>query len=176
MPLTREAYEIKVDRRDFLNEINNPQKRLRAYAVCDNYWFAVPEKLVSADEVPPECGLMWISRHLTRPIIVKMPTNLNSDPPSPLFMMDVARRAYQIGRRDGAVTCAFERFDLLCTLAHLLIRNDATGEERKTAVQKLSRVLVAMQRHPEARELSRIANGRLPSVCPGTCLGHFETD
>src|SRR5262249_38652444 len=157
-----EAYEIKVDRRDFLDELKNPEKRRRAYAIADHYWFVVPEELVTEDEVPPECGLIWVSRGETRPTMMKMAADLDTDPPSPLFMMDVARRAYQIGRRDGARACAFERFDLLTALAQMAIRNDATSTERKAIVQRVSRALVTMQRHPEAREIFRIAHGCEP--------------
>ena len=78
-------------------------------------------------------------------------------------MMDVARRAYQIGRRHGGATCALERFDLVCNLAHLLIKNQATPIERKLAVRTLSKALMAMQRHAEAKELSRIADGGDPT-------------
>jgi hypothetical protein len=163
MPLTREAFEIKVNRRDFLSEIKNPEKRQRAFAVCDCYWFAVPEELVTEDEIPSECGLMWVSRHSAVPTIMRMPATLNTDQPSPLFMMDVARRAYQIGRRHGSETCALERFDLVCNLAHLLIKNTATAVEREQAVRSLSSALVAMQRHVEAKELTRIAVGGEPS-------------
>jgi len=106
---------------------------------------------------------MWVSRNSAVPTIMRMPATLNTDPPSPLFMMDVARRAYQIGRRHGSETCALEQFDLVCNLAHLLIKNKATAVEREQAVRSLSKALVGMQRHAEARELSRIAIGGGPS-------------
>jgi len=163
MPLTREAFEIKVNRRDFLEEVKNPNKRRRAYAVCDAYWFAVPEGLVKADEVPPECGLMTVSRDSPVPCVSKTAPTLSPEPPSPFFMMDVARRAYQVGRRHGAATCALERFDLLCNLVHLLMKKKVTKVARTEAVRALSRALVLMQRHAEARELSRIAAGGEPS-------------
>lgn len=104
-PLTRIAYEIKVSRVDFLAELRNPEKRRKAYPVCDEYWFAVPEELVQEYEVPPECGLVWAVRGFAGPCVVKSARRLNPPRPSPFFMTDLARRAYQVGRRDGAATC-----------------------------------------------------------------------
>jgi hypothetical protein len=152
MPLTREAFEIKVNRRDFLEEIKNTNKRRRAYAVCDAYWFAVPEGLVEADEVPRECGLMKVSRNSPVPCVAKTAPMLPTKPPSPFFMMDVARRAYQVGRR----------FDLVCNLVYLLMKKKVTKVERTQAVRALSTALASMQRRTEARELSRIAAGGEP--------------
>jgi len=162
-PLTRIGYEIKVNRADFLSELRNPEKRHRAYAICDEYWFAVPEKLVAEHEVPPECGLVWAVPGLAGPCVIKGPRNLKPRCPSPLFMMDLARRAYQVGRRDGAATCAFERFDLLMELAYMLIQNLVTDKQRKMAVLRLSRAVTEMQRLPEARALARIASGEKPT-------------
>lgn len=162
-PLTRIAYEIKVNRADFLAELRDPEKRRKAYAICDEYWFAVPEHLVEEHEVPPECGLMWAVPWLAGPGVVKSPRKLRPHRPSPGFMMDLARRAYQVGRRDGAATCAFERFDLLMELAYMLIQDIATAKQRKQAVLRLSRAIMEMQRLPEARALARIASGEEPT-------------
>ncbi len=161
-PLTREAYEIKTSRQDFLYELRHPEKRQKAYSACNYYWFAVPEGLVQPEEVPSECGLISVSDGLACPIVEKSAEALKTDPPSPDFMVDVARRAYQVGRRDGASACAFERFDMLTNLAFMLIENKASALERKRAVLAMSRAIAAMQRHDEARELARIAAGREP--------------
>lgn len=163
-PLIRVAYEIKVSRQDFLEELRNPKKRRKAYNVCDKYWFAVPEELVQKNEVPPECGLIWAVPGLGCPVQIKSARNLKPRRPSTFFMMDLARRAYQVGRRDGAATCAFERFDMLMDLAYMLIKNEATAKQRKAAVLTLSRAMAQMQRHPEARALARIASGGEPTA------------
>jgi hypothetical protein len=162
-PLTRIAFEIKVSRADFLSEQRNPEKRRKAYAICDEYWFAVPEKLVEKHEVPPECGLIWAVPWLAGPCVIKSARRLNSDRPSPFFMTDLARRAYQVGRRDGAATCAFERFDMLMEVAHMLVQNNATAKQRKSTVLKLSRAIMGMQRHAEGTALARIASGEEPT-------------
>jgi hypothetical protein len=163
LPFTRVAYEIKLNRQDFLREIRNPVKRQKAYQVCDYYWFLVPEDLVADDEVPSECGLLWVPMLAGYPIVVKMAERLNTKPPSPDFMMDVARRAYQIGRRDGSATCAFERFDLLLELVQLLVQSTSSRRERMAAVKTMASALSSMQRHAEARELLRVASGQLPT-------------
>jgi hypothetical protein len=95
--------------------------------------------------------------------VIKAAENLNPGPPSDAFMTDLARRAYQVGRRDGAATCAFERFDMLMELAYMFVQNTATARERKLAVLRLSSAITEMERHPEARALARIASGEKPT-------------
>lgn len=56
----RIIYEVKVSRSDFLREIKNPQKRQEALLMSNKYYFATPEGLVSADEIPKECGLVEV--------------------------------------------------------------------------------------------------------------------
>lgn len=55
------AYEIKVQRGDFLREIKNGRKNrfIREYA--DEFIFAVPHGLIGADEVPALDGLLYVS-------------------------------------------------------------------------------------------------------------------
>jgi hypothetical protein len=162
-PIERIAYEIKTSRQDFFHELKHPEKRERVYAVCDHYWFAAPVDLVKPGEVPPECGLIEVFPNASAPLISKRPKTLKPDKISSEFMMDLARRAYQIGQRHGASICAFERFDMLTEMAHMLIRNKATAKERKTIVMQMARAIGRMQRGPEAEELARVACGEKPS-------------
>jgi hypothetical protein len=56
------AYEIKVDRNDFLRDEKWP-----AYLQCSNQlYFVCPAKLISVGEVPEDAGLMWASTNGTR--------------------------------------------------------------------------------------------------------------
>lgn len=57
----RTAYEIKVSRGDFLREIKNPTKRLLAMNYSHYFFFAAPEGLLRADEMPEDCGLVEVS-------------------------------------------------------------------------------------------------------------------
>lgn len=54
------AYEIKVDRGDFLSEIRNPDKRAEAMSVASAYYLAAPEGLIAHEEVPDGCGLVTV--------------------------------------------------------------------------------------------------------------------
>jgi hypothetical protein len=58
---TRVAYEVKVSRQDFLNELKDPLKRRGALLVSNQFWFITPPGLVDAAEVPIECGLMEVT-------------------------------------------------------------------------------------------------------------------
>ncbi len=51
------TFEVKVSRSDFLNDVRTG--KWEAYKAFSSYvYFAVPEGLVSVDEVPDGCGLM----------------------------------------------------------------------------------------------------------------------
>lgn len=52
------GYEVKVSRSDFLHELKQPEKRQRAVAYTDEFYFAVPLGLVHPSEVPDDCGLV----------------------------------------------------------------------------------------------------------------------
>lgn len=56
----RMAFEIKRTRGDFLGELKKPEKRLEGGSIADRLWFVTPAELVDADEVPGDCGLLWI--------------------------------------------------------------------------------------------------------------------
>lgn len=64
----RIGYEVKVSRSDFRREIRNPLKRAGAMAIVDRFYFACPEGLIAAHEVPPGCGLVWVGRR-TRAVV-----------------------------------------------------------------------------------------------------------
>ncbi len=54
----RMAFEIKVSRADFLNEIKNPAKRRAALFFSNQFYFVAPKGMIKPDELPAECGLM----------------------------------------------------------------------------------------------------------------------
>ena len=56
----RMAFEIKRSRGDFLGEMRHPEKRREGGQVADRFWFVTPAGMVEADEVPGDCGLVWI--------------------------------------------------------------------------------------------------------------------
>ncbi|MFX3631873.1 MAG: hypothetical protein ACE3L7_07310 [Candidatus Pristimantibacillus sp.] len=67
------AYEVKVSRSDFLHEIANPTKREQALQHSNEFYFAVPAGLVRPDEIPEECGLLYVNEDLTTKVIKKAP-------------------------------------------------------------------------------------------------------
>jgi hypothetical protein len=55
------AFEIKVSRSDFRNELKDPSKREFAVKTADEFYFVVPKGMVDPGEIPHECGLMEVS-------------------------------------------------------------------------------------------------------------------
>jgi len=59
----RVAYEIKVDRSDWLAELSEPTKRSQAYYLADEFYFAVIPDIWERRDIPRDawdCGLMEI--------------------------------------------------------------------------------------------------------------------
>lgn len=84
------AYEIKVSRNDFANEIKSPLKRAFAESVSHECLFVVPQGLVQVDEIPDGWGLMVANagglktlKHGTQRTNIKWAT---------AFMASIARR------------------------------------------------------------------------------------
>lgn len=56
----RVAYEVKVNRGDFLAELKNPDKREPFLRYSNLFYFVAPVGLIKPEEVPDECGLIEI--------------------------------------------------------------------------------------------------------------------
>jgi hypothetical protein len=61
----RLAYEVKVSRQDFLNELKDPLKRRGALLLSNEFWFVGPEGFAKPEEIPIECGLLVIRRKVS---------------------------------------------------------------------------------------------------------------
>jgi len=60
--LVRRAFEIKVDRNDYLREIQNPSKNAWARECFHEFWYVAPKNIIKTiDEVPEGCG--WMTPH-----------------------------------------------------------------------------------------------------------------
>lgn len=57
----RISYEVKVSRTDFIREIRKPSKRIMAMRYSNEFYFAAPEGLLKASEMPDDCGLVEIA-------------------------------------------------------------------------------------------------------------------
>ena len=84
------AYEIKVSRHDFTNEISDPSKRAYAEKFAHECYFAMPKGLVAKDEIPEGWGLLECTAGgLRRTKIATQRENVDW-PHS--FMVSIARR------------------------------------------------------------------------------------
>lgn len=61
----RIAYEVKVSRQDFLNELKHPDKRLAAELFANFTYFAAPAGLIKLGELPDGWGLVEINGDMT---------------------------------------------------------------------------------------------------------------
>jgi hypothetical protein len=86
----RIGYEVKVSRADFKAEVARPWKRAPAMTVCNTFYFAVPDGLVTLDEVPKDCGLVTVSP--TGKVTRRRNAPWNDIDPMPLsFIASIAR-------------------------------------------------------------------------------------
>ena len=56
--MKRVCYEVKTSRGDFLSELKHPLKRRSGMRYSNEFYFVTPAALVSAAEIPAECGLV----------------------------------------------------------------------------------------------------------------------
>jgi hypothetical protein len=86
------AFEIKVSRSDFLNEINNPEKRQRALLLSNRFYFAAPKGLIGLEEIPVECGLVEFGEGEVIRYWTKHAPWREAQEPSWSFLASLARR------------------------------------------------------------------------------------
>lgn len=55
---SRSAFEIKVNRNDFLNELKRPEKNAWAREYCHEFWYIGPPDVIKEEELPEGTGLM----------------------------------------------------------------------------------------------------------------------
>lgn len=97
--MLRRTFEIKVSRSDFLHEIKHPQKRQAGLLLSNEFYFATPEGLVRPEEIPVECGLLWISLETGNIKTVKKAPYREADGMPMGFMASLARRAAEYETR-----------------------------------------------------------------------------
>lgn len=86
------AYEVKVDRADFMRELTDPTKRQHAERLAMECWFATPPGLVRPDEVPEGWGLVVVPPMGT-PKTLKMPMQRVPAPWETPFIISLLRKA-----------------------------------------------------------------------------------
>lgn len=96
----RVAYEIKVSRSDWLNELKRPRKRNRALLVSNEFYFVTLPGIIKAGELPPEAGLIETGERWrgNLELTTKHPAPWRDGyPPSWQFLAAVARRTMREG-------------------------------------------------------------------------------
>lgn len=67
--LTRRAFEVKVSRADFLNELGNHKKNQWARGYCHEFWYVAPKDVIKEEELPEGDG--WLCPHGDKLSIVR---------------------------------------------------------------------------------------------------------
>lgn len=91
------AFEIKVSRNDFLNEIKTPEKRQQALQLSNRFYFAAPEGLIKLEELPEECGLVEFAENKTTCKWTKEAPWRDVEEPTWRFLAAVSRRILKDG-------------------------------------------------------------------------------
>lgn len=89
----RIAFEVKVTRADFKNEVKKPWKREPGLALSNQFYFVTPPGLLKPEEIFPECGLMEAHPDGTLKVIKKAPKRNRDAEPTWNFMAAIARKA-----------------------------------------------------------------------------------
>jgi hypothetical protein len=116
--LSVHGFEIKVTRRDWLDELHNPAKSAPVQAYCDHWWVVGPQDLVREGELPKTWGLIEVTSKLKPTVVVQAP-ELEPKALDRSFVAAVLRRAAEahdgiaqreraIGREQGAAEGAGE--------------------------------------------------------------------
>ena len=59
----RYAYEIKISRGDFINELKKPDKRAWGMEISNEFWFVCAPGIANPNEIPENCGLLVASKN-----------------------------------------------------------------------------------------------------------------
>ena len=98
-PSCREAiaFEVKVSRADFLCELKQPRKREAAMAVANRFYFVTANSICAEDEIPADCGWIYVDLFGTLHVIKEAPYRPMSDLPMS-FISSILRRVSRMER------------------------------------------------------------------------------
>ncbi len=88
--LSAVAYEIKVSRKDWLNELKKPLKRRGALLHSNLFYFATPAGLIKDGELPIETGLIEVTDGRAKEVVPAPRRDIG--PPTWLFVAALMRR------------------------------------------------------------------------------------
>lgn len=153
------AYEVKISRKDFLSELADPYKRERAMALSHRFYFAVPYGLIEPHEVPPECGLLWLSKNGGM-VIRKVAKYREPEPPCAVMIRDLVRCAHRKGLHDASAAHRLDGWEHIDALAGLVShlteiydRDDPTVEYIASTLADIERALYRQGRPDESRQV-----------------------
>jgi hypothetical protein len=90
------AYEIKVDRQDFLHEMEDKTKRLPAMEIATRFLFAVTPGVAQASEIPSGCGLIIVGNDGNPSYTVAVnPPKMHTSPPDWKFVASILRAIFR---------------------------------------------------------------------------------
>jgi hypothetical protein len=96
-PLTIYSIEVKVDRKDFKEELRKPQKQRWALMYSNLFYYCAPKGLIKANELPAYAGLLEYE-HGTLTVAIKAPWR-EPMPPRWTFVASLLGHASQLTRR-----------------------------------------------------------------------------
>lgn len=161
----RTAYEVKTNRRDFERELANPEKRERAMRLADQFFFAVPFGLVQQHEVPDDCGLVSFTAANGSHLVSKLPKERPAPVPDWPVVIDLIRRAFQLGQEDIARRTPLAGWDSVHWLADTVANPHAGFFDRDSVLRTLQRELYRHGRKAEGREVAAVIR-RLSAAWP----------
>jgi hypothetical protein len=82
------GYEIKVTRRDYIQD----EKWKDYLPLCHELYFVCPWGVIQPEEVPASCGLIWMSRNLTKGYVKKKADFRKIEPPVDLLVYVIMSR------------------------------------------------------------------------------------
>ena len=88
--MKRVCYEVKTSRADYLCELRHPLKRRIGMRYSNEFYFAVPGRMLELSELPAECGLIEIGIATLaewRLLIKRQAGFFNFDPPTGEYCM-----------------------------------------------------------------------------------------
>ena len=157
-PADRKAIEVKVRRDDFKRELETPEKRQRAMRIADCFYFAVPYGLIEPDEVPEDCGLLWIRSGDLPPMHMKMPKIASAPAPDWPLIRDLVWRAFAFGQEDAAKREELAAWPEIEGLAETVADLLATDGDKEEVLTDLNRALLKYGRRREAKRIRELKN------------------
>ncbi len=129
----RVAYEVKVSRADFKNEMQDPNKRKAAEALANECFFVTPAGLVKVDEVPEGWGLIETTKGGLR--VKKHAKQRNESGGLPMFFIaSLARRLSDPVSEIPKITWTYAGRDL--SYEELIKAADHAMERRESLIQE----------------------------------------